>query len=553
MAFSRRKRSRQAPAPGPQPPVRPWDLLQGVHAKLAAQLEEASRLGLLSDVDHVRIARALGRAVAEPEWMQYVIDVLRTAGGAAFCHPSGQRDLPVRYGHHKLGTRLMRLGVVSDEPRNPAELQGGEFGLDQEMLRTSLLAIGPPGAGKTRSFALPIVEHLCLQSLANAASVVVIDPKGDDFAIPGWFDIDIDLANPDGTWGFDLYGGAGTPEEAADRLASALLPPGVSADVTYYMDSAKNALYNAIAPFHAANDRYPTVRQLLEMLHGEGPTPQSVRGKLKNQGRLKEYQHLLQSRTHQRGRRDDPASGLVERLGLLNRPTLIKLLDEKPDKFRMGDINRPLRVRLGLPEGMFPEAARILARLAVAQFVQVASSPQANADIFKGLVIDEAGRYVDDYVARGLQRVRSRNAGLVLLTQSLGDFPEELRRTVFSSAGCKAVFAGVNPDDATYYSDFFGTHWVEELTTANTLGETETKGRTGHSTTRGPSGRSTTSHGKASAEGTSRSVGASARQVERPLWAPGEIINDIPAGHAIVSLARPDGIRVPATLVNLRA
>ncbi|GAA0340802.1 hypothetical protein [Actinoallomurus spadix] len=551
MAFIRRRRP--AEEPERHPPARPWDLLQGVHAELAARLEEASSLGLLSDVDHVRIARAVSRAVAEPQWMRYVIDVLRATGGAAFLHPSGQRDLPVRFGRHKLDRKLTRLGVVTDEPRNPAELQGAEFALDQEMLRTSLLAIGPPGSGKTRGFALPIVEHLCLQSLANAASVVVIDPKGDDFAIPGWFDVDIDLANPDGSWGFDLYGGAATPEQAADRLAAALLPPGVSADATYYMDAAKNALYNALAPFHAARDAYPTIRQLLEMLRGEGSTVQSVRSRLKNQGRLKEYEHLLQSRTDQRGRRNDPATGLVERLGLLNRPTLVELLDEKPDKFRMSDINRPLRVRLALPEGMFPEAARILARLAVAQFVQVTSSPSADDAIFKGLVIDEAGRYVDDYVARGLQRVRSRNAGLVLLTQSLGDFPDELRRTVFSSTGCKAVFAGVNPDDAAYYSEFFGTHWVEELTMANTLGETETKGRSGHSTTWGPTGMSTTTHGKTNAEGTSRSIGASARQVERPLWSPGEIINDVPPGHALISLARPDGVRVPATLVNLRA
>jgi hypothetical protein len=157
--------------------------------------------------------------------MAQVIDALRSDGAAAFCHTSGQRDLPVRFARHRLDERLLKLGMVTDEARNPTQLQGHAFGLNEEMLRTSLLAVGPPGSGKTRSFALPIVEHLCLQSLANAASVVVIDPKGDDFAIPGWFDIDIDLTNPEGSWGFDLYGGAASAEEAADRLAAALLPP----------------------------------------------------------------------------------------------------------------------------------------------------------------------------------------------------------------------------------------------------------------------------------------------------------------------------------------
>jgi hypothetical protein len=44
-----------------------------------------------------------------------------------------------------------------------------------------------------------------------------------------------------------------------------------------------------------------------------------------------------------------------------------------------------------------------------------------------------------------------------------------------------------------------------------------------------------------------------AREVERYVWSPSEIINAIPPGHALISLARPDGIRVPPTLVNLRA
>jgi hypothetical protein len=45
----------------------------------------------------------------------------------------------------------------------------------------------------------------------------------------------------------------------------------------------------------------------------------------------------------------------------------------------------------------------------------------------------------------------------------------------------------------------------------------------------------------------------STRKVERPLWSPAEIINDIPPGHALVSLARSDGHRTPPVLVNLRA
>lgn len=44
-----------------------------------------------------------------------------------------------------------------------------------------MLVVGPPGSGKTRRFAVPVAEHLCLRALANQAAVVVIDPEGDDF------------------------------------------------------------------------------------------------------------------------------------------------------------------------------------------------------------------------------------------------------------------------------------------------------------------------------------------------------------------------------------
>ena len=56
-----------------------------------------------------------------------------------------------------------------------------------------------------------------------------------------------------------------------------------------------------------------------------------------------------------------------------------------------------------------------------------------------------------------------------------------------------------------------------------------------------------------SSQTSSYSEGMTAREVERYVWSPSEIINAIPPGHALISLARPDGIRVPPTLVNLRA
>ncbi|HKE52577.1 MAG TPA: M48 family metalloprotease, partial [Actinomycetes bacterium] len=545
--------------PEPPPAADPWErLLRQNHPSVAAELSTQAQRGELTDVDRARIGLTLRHAAAARD-MEIAVRELTAYHGAAFLHRSGQRDLPVRHADHDLLRDQVRLGMAVAEPRNPDELQDQPFGLDTAMLTTSLLAIGPPGSGKTRGIAIPIVEHLCLAALANAASVVVIDPKGDDFDVPGMFDVEIDLANPDGSWGFDLYGGAQTAEEAADRLASALLPPEISGDKAYFIDASKNALYQALAAYDAAYRRYPTIRVLLGLLKGDERVIQSLRDKLASSGRLGEHEHLLAGREHQRRRRDDPAASLVERLGLLDRPSLVKLLDEKRHKFSMGEISQPIRVRIALPEALYPEAARILARLAVAQFVQVAASPRSNPDVFKGLIIDEAGRYVDDYVARGVQHLRSRNAGLVLLTQSLGDFAENLRSTIFGSTGCKTVFGGVDPRDAQYFADYWGTQWVEEVTRSASTGRSGTAAA-GYRTASQPadpvgtdqSQRYTYVPGRSS-QTTSHSEGSTTRDVERYVWSPSEIINAIPPGHALVSLARPDGIRVPPTLVNLRA
>ena len=281
-------------------PGRDW--LPQHDPEAACALERLWDSGELGDVDRARLTRAVQQAGQYPHLRDELCHEIITLGPAAAVHSSGQRDLPPnppRVAEHDLHHGQVLLGRVCAHPSTPPQRHDVDFGMDLDCLRANLLVIGPPDSGKTRSLALPLVEHLCLESLANAASVVVIDPQGDDFDIPGWFDVTIDSLNPD--VGFSLFGAATNAEEAADQLASALLPIGVSADHEYLMDASRNALYNALASFQAGMGRWPTVRELLGMLRNAQEIVDRVRAGLNRCGKAikEEYAPLLAHRAEQ--------------------------------------------------------------------------------------------------------------------------------------------------------------------------------------------------------------------------------------------------------------
>lgn len=539
MRFRRRRRRELADVP--------WAPLRSRHPAAAEVLDWVLAPGSdeATQVDRARLLTAVELACRDPDGDEAVAlaGELVDRGAAAAAHASGQRDLPApRFAQHNLVHGQVRLGRTVANRQSAA---GGDldFGVDQDALRTSMLVVGPPGSGKTRGIALPVVEQLCLSSLTNQASVVVIDPKGDDFALPGWFDVTIDPTSPSN--GLDLYGGTTDPDSAADRLAGALLPADTSVDLAYFVNAGRNALYACLAPFRLAFRRWPRTRELIALMRQEKGIIATVREALSGTSDQDYGNRLLNSRRDQLGRRTDPGQSMIELLMQLDRPALVELLD-RPDKFAMAAINRPTRVRVAIPESHYPEASRILTRLVVAQFVHTASAPDTNRDIFKGLVIDEAGRFMDEYVARGVQKLRSNNAGLVLLTQTLGDIPINIRTTVFGSAGCKIVFGRISPDDARIFSDWFGEEWISDITLQQ--GRQHSVG-VNQGITIGTGGLSW-NRGESHTYG--RSSGTSVRRIERARWTPSDLTSGIEPGHCVAALSRSTGEHTGPIYVDLR-
>ncbi len=519
-----------------------WRVLREAGQVGAVQrLEGEAAGGWVTDVDYVRIHRVWREVLAEPQLVTAFGEQVAVRGAAACAHPSEARDLPVRVAEHDLLLGQVRLGTAQDVPKNPAGHRGAGFALDQELLGTSLLAVGPAGTGKTGRLARPVAEALCLQALARTACVVVIGAAEADLGPDGAFDVVIAPGDPSSPYGLDLYGAARDPDEAAARLADALLPD----ELAMRAESARIALQQVVGPFHAGYGRYPTVRELRALLGGEPAGWEKLTQELEAAGRFAVHEPDLLHRRRQHGRADDPGALLADRLGLLDRPAFAGCFDPAPGAakpaFAMRALEHPLRVRVKLPERSHPEAARMLSRLVVGQFVQAATARE-DRSLFAGLVVDDASAALDTAVVQALPRMRGANAGAVLLLRSLVDLPEALRAPLFGAVGCRMAFPGIAPWDGKLFSEVWGTVLVRER--AVTLAP-DTSGGTVRKAARLVR--------KALSGTSAQTESVTTREVERQRWSPSDLAHALPAGHAVVSLTTVGGEQVPPLLVDLRA
>jgi hypothetical protein len=427
-------------------------------------------------------------------------------------------------------------------PKNAAAYRGADIALDPALLGTSLLAIGPAGTGKTSRLARPVAEALCLQALTGSAVAVVVGAVDADLGPASWYDVVIAPGDSRSRYGLDLFGGARQLDQAAARLADALLPD----ELTLRAEAARLTLQHLVGPFQAGYGRLPGLRELVLLLRGDSAAWSALLKAVREAGELSAYQHELAQRERMHGQADDPGALLADRLALLDRPVFAGCFnasegDPEPlPLFALRALDHPLRVRIALPDHSHPEAARILARLAVGQFLQAAAERE-DRSLFAGLVVDDASAAVDAHVVRAIQRLRGANAGAVFALRTLVDLPEQLRAPLFGAVGGRMAFPGIAPWDGKLFAESWGTVWVDERDVTRAL---DTSGGVLRRAFRGV---------RAVLEGERpQTESVTTRRVERRRWSASDLAQVLPRGHAVISLTSVDGTQVPPLLISLQ-
>ncbi|MGW7268298.1 ATP-binding protein [Streptomyces sp. NPDC054842] len=537
---------RSAPAdvrpPAPEDDPAQWNQLRAAGAADAAdRLAAEARTGLMRDVDHARIARAWQGVRSGRHSLATFTGAVLKDGAAACLHPSGHRDLPGRHGRHDLLTGQVRLGTTADDPRNPYAYRATGLALGPDLLGTSLLAVGPAGSGKTGAVVWPLAESLCLHALAGRAAVVVVGAAGAGLGAADAYDVVVRVGNPESVYDLDLYGGTTDPDEAAAVLAEALV--GDLADPHPGADSRRSTtvLAQLLGPYRAVHGRFPSVPELRQLLDGSPGPLAALRRGLEESGQASLLREL-DARERQLGHPGDVGGVLADRVALLDRPAFAGFFDTSGQSrpFSLRALDHPVRVRIDLPQRGHADASRILARLVLAQFT-AGVAVREDRSLFACLVLDDATGVITPEAVRGIQRLRSANAGTVLTLRTLDDVPRALRSPLLGAIGCRMALSGLTPWDGQDFAEVWGKEWTEarDVTDRQIIAETPA-GKAVHMLRRVITGNAPTA----------RAV--TVRQVERERWSASELAHGVPPGHAVLSLTTVQGEHAPPLLVDLR-
>ncbi|MEU8589579.1 ATP/GTP-binding protein [Streptomyces sp. NPDC048664] len=540
-ALAARARAKADPAPGPvaEHGRSSWPELREAGRHQAADVLTAEvREGRMNDVDCARVDHRWTRDRARAQAASFADTVLRE-GAAAWTHPSGARDLPTRSAPHDLLAGQVRIGRWVAGERTPSSYGGAGAALGADTLGTSLLAVGPPGSGKTRNLVRPVVESLGLQALTGRCAVVAVCAAGTPLGPDSAYDVVVRLGDPASVHDLDPYAESDDADEAAAFLAE-----GLAGDLDAVGGRrAATALAQLLGPYRAAHGRFPTLPVLRELLDGVPTALEALRAALSGDEHAA-MRRELEARVRQLGAAGDPGPVLADRLALLDRPAFADFFGAaggggRPFSLR-AVVHHPLRVRIDLPERGHEEASRLITRMVLAQFDAV--SRDAGRDHFLCLALDDATGVVTGESVRRIQRLRSRNAGVVLALRTVGDVPEALHGPLYGAVGCRMAFSGVTTWDGGRFADAWGSQWVQTRDVAHhTVFANQPMTRALHALRKLVTGKAVTTEA------------VTVREVERERWSASELAHSVPPGHAVLSLTSVQGEHAPPLLVDLRA
>ncbi|MER5308933.1 ATP/GTP-binding protein [Streptomyces sp. NPDC002773] len=538
-AWRDRSAATPAPAAAPGVPRSQWPELREAGGHRAAErLVGELAAGRMNDVDCARVRRAWQDTERDTVRRAALAEALTEQGAATGAHPSGARDLPRRSATHDLLLGQVRIGRCVPAERTPQAYHGAGLALDPDLLGTSLLAVGPSGAGKTRTLVAPVVEALTLQALTGACAVVAVGAASAPLGADEAYDVVVRLGDPASRYDLDLYAGATDADEAAAFLAEGLVGDLEGVETR----RAATALAQLIGPYRTAYGRFPTVPVLRELLEARAENLRALLDLLPADS-AQAMRRELQSRIRQVGTASDVGPVLADRLAALDRPLFAEFFGggREVRPFSLAAVaQHPMRVRISLPESGHEEAARLLNRLLLAQFQSVTRN-RAGRGHLAFLVLDDAASALTPGTVRALQRLRPQNAAVVLALRTLAEVSEALHGPLLASVGCRSAFAGLSTWDGKAFAEAWGTERVETTEVAHhTVFADQPMTRAFHALRKLVTGKAVTTEA------------VTVREVERQRWSASDLAHAVPPGHAVLSLTHVRGEHMPPLLVDLR-
>lgn len=324
--------------------------------------------------------------------------------------------------------------------------------------------VGATGRGKTQSVILPWM----LQDIKNGSMPILIDGKGDEelanLIRTGTSELKtqikvFNLSDPKSSCLINPLLG-GEPQEVADRLIASL-----EFESSYFRDIQHSAILMALQVFELCQ-KVPTLKKISESLNMPSILQDLLReSKTKCETLELEVNQLA---SMPKKDREERLSGLISQIKPFTSGKIGDLVNAHPldgdDFLDLESViqNKALNqvcVVILLNSMQFQKTAKVLGKM-ILQTVASLSSQRQDLNTFLPLYVDEFSSFVFEGFEQFLNKARSRNVGIHISHQSLGDLEAispSFAKTINVNTNIKVLLGLNDPDTADYFARHLGT------------------------------------------------------------------------------------------------